>query len=110
MPAAAPEARPVLMQVMMRLAQAGRFALLGLLITGPLALLVSGMELGALPHWFWAKMTFVLVIITLVVLATRNSKRVASGDPEAIARAPKIGMAILVTYLLVLAMAVLTFH
>ena len=107
---AAPEAKPVLLQVAMRLSRVGHMALALLLVTGPLALWVSGIQLASLPHWFWAKMLLVAILAGLVIFASRNTKRVAAGDQNAAARAPKIGLSILLFYLVILGMAVLSFH
>ena len=104
------EDRGTLLQVAIRLSRVGHVALACLLITGPAALWASGLYLSGLPHWFWAKMLLVASLIPLVIFASRNTKRVAHGDQAAAARAPKIGLSILVVYLSVLAMAVLSFH
>ena len=105
-----PEARTTMLKVAMRLSRVGHIALAALLVTGPLALWSSGIDLATLPNWFWVKLLLVLGLIFMVGFATRNTKRVVAGDPDAAQRAPKIGLTILLTYLSVLGMAVLTFH
>ena len=104
------EERETLLKVAIRLSKVGHVALGSLLITGPVALWASGMQLSGLPNWFWVKMILVASLIPLVIFASRNTKRVADGDQTAAARAPKIGFSILIVYLSVLAMAVLSFH
>jgi len=109
MAGAAPETRPQLMKVGIALSKLGATAIALLLASGATLIWSGSMDVAALPGWFRVKMVLFVVLIGLVVLATGNRRRMQAGDATAAARAPKLGMAALATFLLIVASAVLTF-
>jgi uncharacterized membrane protein len=111
MASATPEMRPSLFAIADGLSRLGRAALGLLIVTGPLMVwLKFNGDMMALGAWFWVKMALVVILIVIVVYAGINGKRAQSGDMAAARRAPQIGMAGMVVYLLVIGAAVLTFR
>lgn len=108
MPSAAPESRPQLGAIAMRLSVVGRAAMTVLILSG-LYMVWASYGLDGLNVWFWIKMLLVAALIVLVVYNTRNGARARAGDMAAAARAPmlaRIGMGV---FAAIIAAAVLTF-
>ena len=59
--------------------------------------------------WFGIKMLLVLILLGIVIFAGINGKRAMGGDMAAARRAPRIGMASMATFLLVILAAVFAF-
>lgn len=106
---AAPEARPLLMSIVKGLSSVGRGAFLTLLISGPLIVWLKFGGTSGFTFWFWVKMVLVAILLGLIIFAGINMQRGQQGDPNAAKRAPMISMASMLTFLLVVASAVLAF-
>ena len=106
----AADVRPRVGAIARRLSMLSRGALVVLLVTGPLLVWLKYGGLEGFGFWFWAKMVLVVVQIAIVVFAGINGKRAQGGDAAAAQRAPVIGLVGMVTFLLILATAVLTFN
>jgi uncharacterized membrane protein len=81
----------------------------GGIITGPLLVWLKYGGTSGFNVWFWVKMVLVVILLGIVIFAGINGKRAQGGDMEAAKRSPQIGMASIVTFLLVVAAAVLAF-
>lgn len=106
---ATPEQRPLLFAIANQLSTLGRAALGALIVTGPLLVWLRYGGGTGFNTWFWIKMVLVLVLLGLVIYAGINAKKAQGGDRQAAMRAPQLGMAAMVTYLLVIGSAVLAF-
>ena len=109
MKTATAETRPLLFSLLDGLSKVGRAGVGLLIITGPLVVWLKFGGIGGFNTWFWVKMALVVVLLGLVIYAGINGKRAEVGDREAAMRAPRIGMAATLTYVLVIGCAVLTF-
>ena len=107
--AAGPETRPVLFSIMEGLSRIGRTGFGLLIITGPLLVWLKYGGMAGFTYWFWVKMALIVVLLGIIIFSGINGKRAQGGDVEAARRAPMIGMAGMVTFLLVVAAAVLAF-
>jgi hypothetical protein len=87
----------------------GRTGLGLLIITGPLLVWLKYNGTSGFTFWFWVKMLLVVILLGLIIFAGINTKRGEGGDVTAAKRGPVIGMAAMITFLLVVAAAVLTF-
>ncbi len=109
MGAATPEMRPVLGRIAQRLSTMGRAGFGLLIITGPILFWLKWNFSATSQMWFGIKMLVVLVLLGIVIFAGINGKKAMSGDSAAAARAPQIGMASMVAFLLVILSAVFAF-
>jgi uncharacterized membrane protein len=109
MAAATPETRPLLFSIAHGLSNLGRAAVGLLIVTGPLMLWLRFGGTGALSGWFWVKMAFVILLVAIVIVGGINAKRAEGGDREAAKRAPLLGTAAMVVFVLIVGCAVLTF-
>ena len=109
MPTATAETRPVLFAIVEGLSRIGRIGLGLLILTGPLLVWLKYGGTSGFNVWFWVKMVLVVILLGIVIFAGINGKRAQGGDMEAAKRSPQIGMASIVTFLLVVAAAVLAF-
>lgn len=107
--AAAPEMKPVLMEITLHLGRNGARAVATLLVTGLLMIWIGGMDVFALSGFFWVKMAGVLAMLAVSGMAMANGRKALAGDVEAAAKGPKFGMAMLGLLIVVVACAVLTF-
>ena len=107
---ASAETRPVLFSIVHGLSRIGRTAIGLLIITGPLLVWLKYGGTSGFTFWFWIKMVLVVILLGLIIFAGINTKRGEGGDVEAAKRGPVIGMAAMVTFLLVVAAAVLAFE
>ena len=105
----AADVRPRVGAIAQRLSMMSRGALVVLLVTGLLLVWLKYGGIEGLSFWFWAKMALVVILIAIVVFAGINGKRAQGGDAAATQRAPTIGLVGMVTFLLIVATAVLTF-
>jgi uncharacterized membrane protein len=103
------DVRPRVAAIAKRLMMLSRGALVVLLVTGPLLVWLKYGGWAGYNLWFWVKMALVAIQIGIVVFAGINAKRAQSGDAAAMQRAPMISMVGMVTFLLIIATAVLTF-
>jgi uncharacterized membrane protein len=110
MMAATPEQRPVLFKIMDQLSVMGRAAFALLIITGPLMLWLDFQWVPPDGLWFGIKMLFVLIILGVIIYGGINGKRAQTGDVAAAKRAPMIGMAGMVAYVLLILSAVFAFN
>lgn len=110
MASAPPEARPVLGSVVDMFSRLGRGAFGALIITGPLVLWLKYDGTGGMTGWFWLKMLFVLALLGLIIWSGLNRKRLLAGDAAAIQLAPRLGMASMIVYLLLILSAVFAFN
>jgi protoporphyrinogen IX oxidase len=106
---ASPETRPVLFSIVHGLSTIGRTGLGLLIITGPLLVWLKYNGTSGFTFWFWVKMVLVVILLGLIIFAGINTKRGEGGDVTAAKRGPLIGMAAMITFLLVVAAAVLAF-
>lgn len=106
---ASAETRPVLWSIIHGLSRIGRIGLGLLIITGPLLVWLKYSGTSGFTYWFWVKMVLVVILLGLVIFAGINAKRAETGDMAAAKRSPQIGMAAMLTFLLVVAAAVLAF-
>jgi len=104
-----PDIRPRVGAIAKRLSMLSRGALVVLLISGPLLVWLKYGSVEGFGIWFTIKMLLVVLLIGLVVFSGINGKRAQSGDAAAARRAPMIGVVSMVTFLLIVAAAVLTF-
>jgi uncharacterized membrane protein len=109
MAAATPETRPVLFSIAHVLSNLGRAAIGLLIVTGPLMLWLRFGGPGALSGWFWAKMVLVVLLLAVVIVGGINAGKAEGGDREAAKRAPLLGVAAMVVFILIVGCAVLTF-
>ncbi|MEO7223525.1 MAG: hypothetical protein ABIY37_13735 [Devosia sp.] len=107
---ASAETRPVLFAIVNGLSRIGRTGIGLLIVTGPLLVWLKFGGTSGFTYWFWVKMVLVVILLGLVIFAGINTKRGQGGDVEAAKRGPVIGMAAMLTFLLVVATAVLTFN
>ena len=106
---ASPETRPLLFSIVEGLSRIGRAGFGLLIVTGPLLVWLKYGGTGGFTFWFWVKMVLVLILLGLIIFAGTNGRRAQGGDVAAAKRAPMIGMASMLTFLLVVAAAVLAF-
>lgn len=106
---ASPEMRATLFAIVHGLSRVARIGLVLLLVTGPLLVWLKYGGTGGFTFWFWVKMVLVLILLGLIIAAGINTKRGEGGDVAAARRGPGIGMAAMVTLLLVIGSAVLAF-
>lgn len=95
---AEPAQKPVLGQVVSRLAALGRMALVLLILTGSYLLWAKYGGFAAMNGWFHVKLTLVVLLSGLAVFNIFNARRARAGDTAAAARMPwlaKIGMGLL---------------
>jgi hypothetical protein len=109
MMAASPETRPLLFSVMEGLGRIGRIGFGLLIVTGPLLVWLKYGGTAGFTYWFWVKMALIVILLGIIIYSGINGKRAQGGDVSAAKRAPQIGMAGMVTFLLVIAAAVLAF-
>lgn len=109
MAAATPETRPLLFSIIMGLSQVGRVGFGLLIVTGPLLFWLKWNFTAPDIMWFSIKMVLVVVLLGLVIFAGINATRVQGGDRAAATRQPQIGMASVVTFLLIVLSAVFAF-
>jgi protoporphyrinogen IX oxidase len=109
MATATAETRPLLFAIVEGLSRIGRIGLGLLIITGPLLVWLKYGGISGFTFWFWVKMVLVVILLGIVIFAGINGKRAQSGDMAAAKRSPQIGMAGMITFLLVVAAAVLAF-
>lgn len=109
MASASPEARPLLFSIADGLSRIGRAGLGLLIITGALIVWLKFGGTAGFTFWFWVKMVLVVILLVIIIFAGVNGKRAQGGDMQAAKRGPMIGMAAMLTFLLVLAAAVLAF-
>lgn len=109
LPSATAESRPLLFSIMHGLSRIGRVGLGLLIITGPLMVWLKFGGFGGFSFWFWVKMVLVVILLAVVIYAGINGKKAENGDREAAGRAPMLGMAALVTFVLVIGSAVAAF-
>jgi uncharacterized membrane protein len=103
------ETRPVLFRLVRNLSTAGRVAFGLLIITGPL-LFWLGWSGTAPQMWaFTVKMVLVVVLLVIIIAAGINGKRAENGDAAAGARAPILGIASAITFILIILAAALAF-
>ncbi|MEO6012051.1 MAG: hypothetical protein ABIQ30_00485 [Devosia sp.] len=105
----APDVRPRIGAIAARLSMMSRGALVVLLVTGPLLVWLKYGGASGFGVWFTIKMVLVLIQIAIVVYAGINGKKAQGGDVAAMQRAPMISIVGMVTFLLIVAAAVLTF-
>jgi protoporphyrinogen IX oxidase len=101
--------RPTIEPIVRNLIVLGHGALGVLILTGALLAWLSGAWSGG-DGWFWTKMSFVVLLLAGIVLSARNGKRAMNGDPEATARAPKLGLLNNLAFVAVVFAAVATFR
>jgi protoporphyrinogen IX oxidase len=106
---ASAETRPVLFSIVHGLSRIGRTAIGLLIVTGPLMVWLKYGGTAGFTYWFWVKMALVVILLGLIIFAGINTKRGEGGDVDAAKRGPVIGMAAMLTFLLVVASAVLAF-
>ena len=109
LPSAAPETRPLLLQVMKGLSTVGRAGLGLLIVTGPLLVWLKYGGTDGLNTWFWAKMVLVVLLLGGVIYAGTLLKRTVAGGPPSPQSAP-IGMINTVLFLAIVLMAVFAFE
>lgn len=109
MQSAAPETRPLLMNIMKGLAQVGRAGIGLLIITGPLMIWLKYGGVGGISAWFWIKMVLVLLLIAGVIYSGMLGKRIEGGDMSAAKLAPRVGMANATLLILIVLSAAITF-
>ncbi len=87
----------------------GHYGIIVLLLSGPAMIWVRYGGLNGVSHWFWAKMAFVLLLATGVVMSAVSARRMRAGDVAATARV-RLGRIIAVVSLLaIVVFAVLAF-
>ena len=109
MPTATAETRPLLFAIVEGLSRVGRIGFGLLIVTGPLLVWLKYGGTAGFTFWFWVKMVLVVILFGIVIFAGINGKRAQGGDMAAAKRSPQIGMAGMITFLLVVAAAVLAF-
>lgn len=109
MAGATAETRPALFAVAHGLSSVGRAGIGLLVITGPLLIWLKFGGFADLNAWIWVKLVLVVVLLGVVIYGGINSKKAEKGDREAAMRAPKIGMAGMALFVLIIGSAVLTF-
>lgn len=109
MASATAETRPLLFSIAHRLSTIGRTAIGLLIITGPLMVWLKFGSFSGFNAWFWVKMTLVVILLGIVIYGGINAKKAENGDREAAGRAPKVGLAAMVVFVLIVGSAVMTF-
>ncbi len=104
------EMRPLLFSIAERLSMIGRTAIGLLVITGPLMVWLKFGGMSGFTWWFSAKMVLVVILLAIVIYGGINTKRAQSGDMSAAQRAPQIGVASMVTFVLIILCAVFAFN
>lgn len=84
---ATPEMRAGYVGVMGAMAQAGKFAMGVLLVTGPLIMWLRYGGLGGASVWFWIKMALVALMLAAIIIGGINFKKSLAGNGEAGRRA-----------------------
>ncbi len=103
-----PGQMPMVAPIVRNLIILGHGALGVLIVTGAILAALSGaFTTGG--GWFWAKLAFVVLLIAGIAVSARNGRRAMSGDAEAAARAPKLGMLNNLAFLLIVFAAVAAF-
>lgn len=87
------EARETLVAIYKTLTRFGHIGLGLLLITGPIIVWLKYGNYSGFTWWFWLKMALVVVLIVVLFVGARNSRKALAGDQDAIAMAPRLGMA-----------------
>ncbi|MDB5542222.1 MAG: hypothetical protein JWQ89_3949 [Devosia sp.] len=109
MAAANAETRPLLFSIAHGLSTLGRSGVGLLIITGPLMVWLKYNGVDGFSAWFWVKMVLVVLLLAIVIYAGINTNRAEKGDREAGMRSPRLGLAALVVFVLVIGSAVMTF-
>ena len=109
MATATAETRPLLFSIANGLSTIGRTAIGLLIVTGPLLVWLKFGGVDGLSGWFWAKMALVVVLLGVVIYGGLNARKAQAGDRQAAMRAPQIGMAGIVVFVLVIGCAVMSF-
>ena len=109
MPSAAPETRPLLMQIMMGLSKVGRVGLGLLIITGPLLVWLKYGGVDGFTYWFWVKMALVVLLLAGVIYSGILLKRTMAGGPPS-PLMPRLGMINTLILLAIILSAVLAFQ
>ena len=106
---ATPEVRGQLMGIVEGVAKVGKYAMATLLVSGVLVLWLKWD--WAIPNnWFWVKMALIVVMIVFISLNEMNARKARQGDQEAAGRSKMFGQLTGLTFLGVLASAVLAFN
>lgn len=91
MATATPEVRAQLIDVVERLAKAGKVAMGTLLVTGVLTLWLKWNWSPPSPIWFWIKMAGIVAMLFFIVQNERNAKAARAGDRDAAKRSQMFG-------------------
>lgn len=83
LPGATPDVRAGYYAVMGRLAQAGKIAMVILLLSGPAILFLKYGGLAGANSWFWIKMALIVVMLASIIYGGINAKKAQGGDVEA---------------------------
>lgn len=106
---AAPEARPMLMDITFNLGRNGARAIATLFVTGLLMVWIGRMDVWALSGFFWIKMAGVLAMLAVSGMAMANGRKAMAGDASAAAKGPVFSKVMLALLVVVVACAVVTF-
>lgn len=108
-PGASPEIQAKLNAIADQLAKFGKFAMITLLVSGPL---IFWLKHGfAVPNiWFWIKMALIVVMLVGIGIIDVNGKKARTGDMAAAARAKQAGQLVALAFLGVLLSAVFAFN
>lgn len=87
LPGAAADVRAGYYDVMNRLAQVGKVAMVVLLVSGPLILWLRYGGVGGANVWFWIKMALIVVMLASIIYGGVNFRKAQAGDAEAGRRA-----------------------
>jgi protoporphyrinogen IX oxidase len=109
LPSAAPETRPLLLQVMKGLSTVGRAGLGLLIITGPLLVWLRYGGTSGFNSWFWVKMVLVVLLLGGVIYAGVLLRRATAGGPPSPQSAP-IGMINTALFVAIVLTAVFAFE
>ncbi len=109
MAGAAPETRPLLMQIMMGLSKVGRVALGLLIVTGPLLVWLKYGDISGFNTWFWVKMALIVVLLAGIIYSGILLKRTLAGGPPS-PLAPRLGMINTLVFLAIVFAAVFAFE
>jgi putative membrane protein len=107
-PGATPETQAKLNAIADQLSKFGKFAMVTLLVTGPLILwLKYGFVIPSV--WFWVKMALIVVMLVGISLVEINGKKARTGDMAAVGKAKQFGMLTALAFAGVLLSAVFAF-
>jgi len=81
-----------------------------LLVTGPILVFTKFGGFEGAGTWFWIKMALVVVLVISIMVGTRASKRLKSGDASAVPVAQRSGLINGVTGFLIILSAVFAFN